>query len=46
MAKTVLVADDNAIVWREICKTLVRENEFEVCGEAEHGLDAIEAQRQ
>jgi chemotaxis response regulator CheB len=46
MAKTVIVADDNATVRREICTILLRETDCEVCGEAEHGLDAIEkAQR-
>jgi DNA-binding NarL/FixJ family response regulator len=42
MTKTVLVADDNKIIRREICNALTRELEFEVCGEAHHGLDAIE----
>lgn len=45
MTKTVLVADDNKIIRREICKALTRELEFEVCGEAHHGLDAIEKAR-
>ena len=42
MAKTVLVADDNGVIRREICKMLIRETECEVCGEAKHGLDAIQ----
>ena len=46
MSKTILVADDNAIVRREICRILLRETECEVCGEAEHGLDAIEKAQQ
>jgi CheY-like chemotaxis protein len=41
MSKIILVADDNAIVRREICRLLLRETECEVFG-AEHGLDAIE----
>ena len=46
MAKTVLVADDNEIILREICQRLLRETECEVCGEARHGLDAIEKAQQ
>ena len=46
MVKTVLVADDNEIILREICRRLLRETECEVCGEAHHGLDAIEKAQQ
>src|SRR6476619_784001 len=46
MSKIILVADDNEIVRREICRLLLRETECEVCGEAEHGLDAIEKSQQ
>jgi DNA-binding NarL/FixJ family response regulator len=46
MPKTVLVADDNEIIRREICQAFSREAEFEVCGEARHGLDAIEKAHQ
>ena len=46
MSKIILVADDNEIVRREICRLLLRETECEVCGEAEHGLDAIEKAQQ
>ena len=42
MAKIVLVADDNEMIRREICKLLLRETDCEVCGEAQHGLDAIQ----
>jgi AmiR/NasT family two-component response regulator len=42
MAKTVLVADDNATIRREMCRPLLREMICEVCGEVQHGLDAIE----
>jgi len=41
MPKTVLVADDNEMVRREICRLLIRETEIEVCEEARDGLDAI-----
>jgi DNA-binding NarL/FixJ family response regulator len=46
MPKTVLVADDNEIIRREICQAFSRETEFQVCGEACHGLDAIEKAHQ
>jgi two-component system vancomycin resistance associated response regulator VraR len=46
MPKTVLVADDNEIIRREICQAFYREAGFEVCGEARHGLDAIEKAHQ
>jgi DNA-binding NarL/FixJ family response regulator len=46
MSKTILVADDNETIRREICAALTREPEFEVCGEAQHGLDAIEKAQQ
>jgi two-component system vancomycin resistance associated response regulator VraR len=46
MSKIILVADDNEIVRREICRLLLRETDCEVCGEAEHGLDAIEKAQQ
>jgi CheY-like chemotaxis protein len=46
MAKTVLVADDNEIMRRAICRILLRETEFGVCVEAHHGLDAIEKAQQ
>jgi len=46
MAKTVLVADDNETIRREICRVLLRETECEICGEAHHGLDAIEKAQQ
>ena len=45
-SKIILVADDNEVVRREICRILLRETECEVCGEAEHGLDAIEKAQQ
>ena len=42
MPKTVLVADDNEMIRREICRLLLRETVCEVCEEAQHGLDAIQ----
>jgi two-component system, NarL family, response regulator NreC len=40
--RTVLVVDDNAIVRRNICELFTRESDFQVCGEAEDGDQAIE----
>jgi DNA-binding NarL/FixJ family response regulator len=42
MAKTVLVVDDNAVIRRVLCQSLTAEGDFDVCGEAENGLQAIE----
>jgi DNA-binding NarL/FixJ family response regulator len=42
----VLVVDDNPKIRRAVCEAFTREGDFEVCGEAENGRDAIEkAQR-
>ena len=46
MAKTILIADDNDAVRRAVCEVFTRDSDFEVCGEAHDGQDAIEkAQR-
>jgi DNA-binding NarL/FixJ family response regulator len=46
MAKTILIADDNDAVRRAVCEVFTRESDFEVCGKAHDGHDAIEkAQR-
>jgi hypothetical protein len=46
LAKTILIADDNDALWRVVCEAFTRESDFEVCGEAHDGHDAIEkAQR-
>jgi CheY-like chemotaxis protein len=41
LAKTVLVADDSAIVRRAVCSALLSDG-FDVCGEATDGQEAIE----
>ena len=41
MAKTILIVDDNASVRQMICEAFKRESDFEVCGEAENGKEAI-----
>ena len=46
MAKTILIADDNDALRRVMCEAFTRYSDFEVCGEAHDGQDAIEkAQR-
>jgi DNA-binding NarL/FixJ family response regulator len=46
MAKTVLIADDNASIRQALCDVFQREADFEVCGEAENGHEAIERAQQ
>ena len=46
MAKTILIADDSDVVRRAVCEAFALESDFEVCGEAHDGYEAIErAQR-
>ena len=46
MAKTLLIADDNDVFRHALCEALKRESDFEVCGEARDGQDAVyQAQR-
>lgn len=41
-----LMVDDNPEIRKVVCEAFTREGDFEVCGEAENGRDAIEkAQR-
>jgi DNA-binding NarL/FixJ family response regulator len=42
MMKSVLIADDNALVRQGFCALFEGEPDFEVCGEAENGRQAIE----
>ena len=39
--KTVLIVDDNAFIRQALCELFKREADFDVCGEAENGKDAI-----
>jgi two-component system chemotaxis response regulator CheY len=41
MAKTVLIVDDNRYIRQSLCEQFQRESDFEVCGEAENGKEAI-----
>ena len=44
--RSVLVVDDNAAIRRAICELFTHEPDFEVCGEAENGREAIEKAQQ
>jgi DNA-binding NarL/FixJ family response regulator len=46
MAKTVLIVDDNAYIRQALCEQFKRESDFEVCGEAENGKEAIAKARE
>jgi two-component system, chemotaxis family, chemotaxis protein CheY len=41
MARSVLVVDDNPFIRRTLCELFTREADFEICGEAENGREAI-----
>jgi len=40
--RSVLIVDDNPIIRKALCELFTREGDFEVCGEAENGREAIE----
>jgi DNA-binding NarL/FixJ family response regulator len=42
MPKSVLIVDDNAIIRQALCRLFRSEPDFEVCGEAANGREAIE----
>jgi CheY-like chemotaxis protein len=42
MIRRVLVVDDNQFVRRALCELFIREGDFDVCGQATDGQDAIE----
>ena len=46
MAKTVLIVDDNRYIRHALCEQFKRESDFEVCGEAENGKEAIAKARE
>ena len=41
MPKTILIVDDNAYIRQALCQVFKREADFEICGEAENGKEAI-----
>src|SRR5205807_4347911 len=42
MVRTVLIVDDNPLIREHLCELFKREADFDVCGEAENGQEAIE----
>ena len=42
MAKRILVADDNPMIRKTLCSLFKIEEDYDICGEAENGLEAIE----
>jgi len=46
MPKTVLIVDDNAVIRQALGDLFKKESDFEVCGEAENGRQAIEKAQQ
>lgn len=42
MVKSVLIADDQEVIRRMLCLLFASQEDFEVCGEAENGQEAIE----
>ena len=45
MPWSVLVVDDSPTIRKVVCEFFTREGDFEVCGEAENGREAIEKAR-
>ncbi len=43
MTKSILIVDDNAFIRQGLCELFEREADFEICGEAEDGRQAIAA---
>jgi DNA-binding NarL/FixJ family response regulator len=42
MVKSVLIADDQEVIRRVLCLLFASQDDFEVCGEAENGQEAVE----
>jgi two-component system, chemotaxis family, chemotaxis protein CheY len=40
--RSVLIVDDNAVIRQSLCEIFKRDGDFEVCGEAENGKEAVE----
>ena len=41
MSHTILIADDSLIIREALCSLFEREEDFDVCGEAENGREAV-----
>ncbi len=46
MTKSVLLVDDNPMIRKMVYQLFIAESDFEVCGEAENGREAIEKAQQ
>jgi len=46
MVRSILIVDDSRTIRQVLCERFNRENDFDVCGEAENGQEAIERARQ
>ena len=42
MLKSVLIADDHEFIRQALCHLFTSQEDFDVCGEAENGLEAVE----
>ena len=42
MVKSVLIADDHDLIRKALCELFDAQEDFEVCGEAENGKEAVE----
>jgi DNA-binding NarL/FixJ family response regulator len=42
MSHTILIADDSPFIREALCNVFEREGDFDVCGEAENGREAVE----
>jgi DNA-binding NarL/FixJ family response regulator len=46
LVRTVIIVDDNAIIRELLCDFFTRAGDFEICGQAENGREAIEKAQQ
>jgi len=46
MSKAIMIVDDNALIREGLCEILQREGDFDVCGTAANGKEAIEKAQQ
>jgi DNA-binding NarL/FixJ family response regulator len=42
MLKSILIADDNEFIRQALCHLFTSQEDFDVCGDAENGVEAIE----
>ncbi len=46
MVKTILIADDNPVIRRILCRIFEAEEDYDLCAEAKNGQEALELARQ